>query len=221
MLTRTDLTDLPAKVLRQGHPYKADLSIVRGPDELLVLKDYRHKHGVCRDLLGVTATALEARALRTLEGVAGVPQFRGRPDRFSVLMTFVDAERARRTDPRVKDSEGFVRDLERIVAEMHERGVVHLDLKHRSNLLVGKQGQAVVIDFESALTFDPDRWYGRMALRLLKWVDLLALLNWKRRVCPGLLSEREARQARRLRRFRKWWFPRRLADGLLSIWARR
>jgi predicted Ser/Thr protein kinase len=221
VLTRTELAELPARILREGHAYKADLSVIRGPDELLVLKDYRNKDGAWRDLLGVTATALEARALRTLAGVRGVPEFRGRPDRFSVLMTYVDAERATRGDPRVMGNPDFMRDLERIVEEMHARGVVHLDLKHRSNLLVGKQGQAVVIDFESALTFSPDRWYGRLPLWLLRRLDRLALLNWKRRICPALLDEREARMARRLRKLRKWWIPRRLADGILSIWARR
>jgi predicted Ser/Thr protein kinase len=221
LLTRTDLAKLPAKHLRQGHTYKADLSIIRVAGEDLVLKDYHHKKGAWRDLLGVTTTSLEARALRVLEGISGVPQFRGRPDRFSVLMTYVPARRARRVDPRVKGNPDFVSDLERIVREMHARGVVHLDLKHRSNVLVGEDGRAVVIDFESALTFNPDRWYGRFALHLLRKLDELALLNWKRRLCPEMLTERQARQAQRLRTLGKWWLPRRLVDGILSIWARR
>jgi hypothetical protein len=209
------------RTLREGHTYKADLSVVHVGDEDLVLKDYHHKKGAWRDLLGVTATSLEARALRALEGIQGVPQFRGRPDRFSVLMTYLTADRATRLDPRVNGNREFVEDLARIVREMHARGVVHLDLKHRSNVLVGEDGRPVVIDFESALTFDPKRWYNRLLLRPLRKLDELALLNWKRRLCPAMLTQRQARQAKWLRRLGKLWLPRRLADGILSIWARR
>jgi hypothetical protein len=221
VLSRADLARVPAERLREGHSYKADLSIVHADNEDLLLKDYRYKNGAWRDMLGVTATALEARALQALDGIEGVPQFRGRPDRFSVLMTYITARRANPRDPGVQGNSEFVHDLERVVREMHGRGVVHLDLKHRSNVLVSEDGRAVVIDFESALTFNTERWYGRLALWALRKLDELALLNWKRRLCPGVLSEQEARQARRLRKFRKWWIPRRLADGILAIWTRR
>ena len=216
-LTRADLGPLPARAIRRGHTYKPDLLIYQVDGEEIVLKDYGSKRGPWLAVVGAICTGLEARALRVLAGLKGVPQFRGRPDRYSVAMTYIAGRRVRGADPELRGNERFVRELERIVARMHRRGVVHLDLKHRSNLMVSSDGWPVVLDFESALCFDP-RWFGgRLAVRLLGRLDLLAVQNWKRRLCPHTLSESEMRAVRLARRLRGWWLPRRFLDLLLSL----
>jgi hypothetical protein len=219
-LTREDLRRLPVQPFRTGSAYKADLLLYQAGDGPILLKDYAGKRGVWRSL-GAVGTGREARALQTLADVDGVPRFLGRPDRYCVAMTLVPGRRARKDDPELRGNEAFVRDLELLVGQMHARGVVHLDLKHRSNLLVSDDGKPVVLDFESAHCFNPDGFLGRLLVHLGGTFDRLAVLKWKRRLCPEAFTPSQRWAAGQMRRFRKLWLPRRLMDGLLAIAARR
>ena len=67
-------------------------------------------------------------------------------------------------------------------AEMHRRGVVHLDLRHRSNILAGEDGHPVLIDFASALRFDASKPWGRAACAALGTIDRRALDKWRVRL---------------------------------------
>jgi serine/threonine protein kinase len=65
---------------------------------------------------------------------------------------------------------------------MHRRGVVHLDLRHRSNILAGRDGRPILLDFASALRFDRSTWWGRVGVVLLGSVDRRALRKWRVRL---------------------------------------
>jgi len=215
-LTRADLERFPCRILKQGGGYEPDLCVYSMGDEEIVLKDFSARRGAWRELLGAVLTMREARILRVLKGMEGVPQFRGRPDRYSVAMTYVPGRRVSRRNPAVGNNEGFVRELESIVSEMHRRGVVHLDLKHQSNLLLSSRGRPVVLDFASSLYFNP-RWPGgTLVVKLLGHLDWLAVANWKRRLCPGALSPSDRRMARLSLVLRGKVLPRWIADVLLA-----
>jgi hypothetical protein len=219
-LTRAELLRLPVRPFRAGVSYKADLLLYEASDGPFLVKDYGAKTGIWR-YIGAIGTGHEARALQALEGVEGVPRFLGRPDRHSVAMSLVPCRRARKSDPELRDNEAFVRDLERLVEQMHARGVVHLDLKHRSNVLVSEQGRPIVLDFESALCLNPDAMVGRLMVRTLGYLDRLAVINWRRRLCPHTLSASQMRRAERLHGLGVLWLPRHMVDGLLAIIARK
>ena len=51
--------------------------------------------------------------------------------------------------------------------------------------------------------------------------DHLALLKYKRKLCPDQLTREEKRRAESLRRLRKMWMPRRIVDVLLGTVKRR
>jgi hypothetical protein len=219
-LTRADFEGLRAHALREPNRCKPDLLLYEVDGEQVVLKDYSGKAGVLREVVGPVLIGREARALRALRGIEGVPQFRGRPDRHCVAMSYVAGRRVAKRVFRLADNTDFFRVLADIVRQMHARGVVHLDLKHRSNLMVREDGWPAIIDFESALCFGPRRLLGRLAVAVLGQVDLLALENWKRRLCPGALSRRGRRRARLARRLRGWWVPRRFLTAFRDIFVR-
>lgn len=191
---------LPAKVLREGIPYKPDLLLYQVAGEEIILKDYCRKSLLVRNILGVLASSTEARALRVLEGIQGVPQFRGMPDRCSVAMTYLPCEGMPQRSQSIAENERFIRRLEDIVAEMHRRGVVHLDLRHRTNISRSPEGSPVVLDFATAIPLRRNWFGGSIAFELLKKVDLLALQNWTRRLCPHMLCRHELRRAGAVRR---------------------
>ena len=72
--------------------------------------------------------------------------------------------------------------LEKAVRSMHERGVAHLDLRHRSNVLVSEDGAPILIDFASAICFKPGGAAARWILPFLASVDLRAVEKWRDRL---------------------------------------
>jgi serine/threonine protein kinase len=82
-------------------------------------------------------------------------------------------------------SPAFGRALEAAVREMHARGVVHLDLRHRSNVLVDARDEPVLIDFASAWLVHSR---GRLARACADWLarlDRRAVEKWRQRIEPA------------------------------------
>jgi tRNA A-37 threonylcarbamoyl transferase component Bud32 len=212
------LAGIPARMIRQGVNYAPDLFLYEVNGEKIVLKDYGRKSWLIRATYGRMAIRQEARALKALAGLAGIPQYRGRPTPHAVAMTFVEAIRiSKRTRPLLKGNEAFVRELEAIIAEMHRRGIVHLDMKHRSNVMTTPTGRPILIDFASALSFNVGWIGGRMGLSLFAWVDDWSVRNWKRRFCPNALSDSELTRAHLVRQLSFLWLPRKVLDLYLGV----
>jgi len=62
---------------------------------------------------------------------------------------------------------------------------VHLDLRHRSNVLVDEHQQPVLIDFASAVVMKPRGLLARWLLPLLARIDWIAVEKWRQRVEPA------------------------------------
>ena len=216
-LTRDILKALPSKPLRRGSDFDPDIAIYSIDGEEIVVKDFARKDWMTRNLYGRFSIRREAKALERLAGVRGVPQYRGRPDAFSVAMTYVPSSPVSAIIGASKDNEPFVRELEEIVAAMHQRGVLHLDMKHRTNIVVTKDGHPVVLDFTGSIRVNPHRFGGRSATWLLGAGDRMALRKWKRRLCPQTLSPREMRRAQFERKLRRMWLPRIVTDAFVAI----
>lgn len=77
---------------------------------------------------------------------------------------------------------GFLAELGEAIELMHERGVVHLDLRHRSNILAGEDGHPVLLDFASSICFRPGGWAARLVLPWLARIDRGALAKWEQRL---------------------------------------
>ncbi|MBT4029255.1 MAG: hypothetical protein HN844_05640 [Planctomycetes bacterium] len=88
------------------------------------------------------------------------------------------------------------------IQQMHARGVFHLDLRQRQNILLDGE-QPYLIDFGAA--FSPN-WLGRKIWGpLMRWVDRMAPLKYLARWAPQELSADEIRLVRRTQRLRKFW----------------
>ena len=184
-LTRKSLARADVEVLSRGGPGNPDVLRVRQAGDVWVVKDFAGRGRLIR-WLAPWLIARELRAYRQLEGHSAVPRLRGRIDRHAFGIEYRPGEiMGPHLAGRVSD--GFIRELRAAVREMHARGVVHLDLRHRSNVLADPDGHPVLIDFASALSFRPDGLGSRFLLPLLAWIDRRAVEKWQRQLggCDG------------------------------------
>ncbi len=152
--------------------------------------------------IGRLLAAREARALRRLEGIAGLPQLI-RQDRDNLIRSWIEGTPLQLSGGLDR---AWTRDAHRLLRQMHRRGVTHNDLAKPQNWLITPEGRAAVIDLQLASVH---RRRG-LIFRLARYEDLRHLLKQKQRFAPELLTP----TARRLLARRS--LPSRLSRGTLK-----
>jgi serine/threonine protein kinase len=99
----------------------------------------------------------------------------------------------------------FFSELERVLREIHSRGVVHLDLRHKGNILLSEKGEPFLIDFNSSFSFGRKGFFRFFLFPLLRWVDYGGLLKLKERVSPALMTPEERTLLKRFNLLRRLW----------------
>ena len=187
---------MSARVLRdKGGFLSPVVSVVDHEGRPAVLKDYRTKNAVTRGLLAPRLVCREFDVLRHLEGIPGIPRAYATVEKRAILLEYVEGT----TLNKFKAGELPDRVFERLcetVRAMHRRGVVHLDLRQRKNILVAGD-RPYVIDFANAMR-------GRLAAKLAG-VDESALLKWKQRNWPHLVTDEDREALKKHRFLRKFW----------------
>jgi len=181
---------------------KPDLNRVQTEGRSLIIKDVRRKNVFIRWTLGLWLIHKEWRIYSRLAGMKGIPQPVERIDRFAFAMEFIPGRSILRGEPLPVS---FFSDLERVIHEVHRRGVVHMDLRHKGNILVSEKGEPFLIDFNSSFAFKEKGFLRRYLFPLLRWVDYGGLLKLKRRVSPSSLTPEEDVFLKRFDRLRRLW----------------
>jgi len=171
------------RVLSRGGWANPDVSLVRTPDGPVVLKDFSPRSAWVRSTIGRLSIRRELRAYRALADHPSVPRLVALVDPLALAFEHRPGRMLQRSLASSLPSD-FVLELERAVAGMHERGVVHLDLRHRSNVLADSAGRPVIVDFGSAICFRPRGFGARWLLPLLARLDHAALEKWRLRLAP-------------------------------------
>jgi serine/threonine protein kinase len=184
----------------QGNFGKPDLNQVKVEGRFLMVKDVRRKPFLLRWTLGLWLIHKEWKIYSRLTGMKGIPRPVERIDRFAFAMEFIPGRSILRGEPLPSS---FFSDLERVLRGIHDRGVVHLDLRHKGNILVSEKGEPFLIDFNSSLAFKEKGFLRRYLFPLLRWVDYGGLLKMKNRISPSLMTPEEMSFLRRFDRLRK------------------
>jgi predicted Ser/Thr protein kinase len=180
-LSRVTLAAHVQEVLEPGTGRDPVVSLARLGEREIVLKDFASRGFLVRNLIGRWMIAREAKAYRALAGHPAVPRFYGCVDALALALEY---RPGRRMSRRTYDSlpPGFLGELEKAIREMHARGVAHLDLRHRTNVMADSDGHPVLIDFGSAVCFRPGGLAARIFLPLLAYFDFRALRKWQLRM---------------------------------------
>jgi len=180
-LTRANLAERSLVCLERGGRLSPDVWLVESEVGRVVVKDFAARGRFVRATLGPWLVRHECRIYRRLEAHPAVPRLLGRLDSLAFAVEHRGGVRFSRRRPWTFSRE-FGHRLDACVRQLHALGVVHLDLRHRSNVRAGLDGAPVLIDFGSALSFRPGGLAQRLVLPLLGLADRWAVRKWRRRL---------------------------------------
>lgn len=170
----------------------------------LLVKDVRYSPSPYRFTVGRLLLGVEERMYRRLEGLPFVPRFFGRLDEDALVLERVDARPLNLVSPEDLDPAFYDR-LGECVDRMHERGVVHLDIRHRGNILVTRDGRPVLIDFANSLYLGGNPVSRKILVPLLGQIDHSGVLKYKMRDFPDRMTEADRLRYGRIERLRFLW----------------
>lgn len=199
-LSRAALEAAPRRLLSRGSRFKPAVHAVTLDGTACIVKDV-HEVPAWSRWLARWLMGRELRILRALQGIEGLPQLLDEVDRDAFALAVLPGEPL---TPAAFEQhpQALAAGLRRIIAAMHERGVYHLDLRQRQNILVDGE-QVAIVDFGAA--WKPSvltRW---LFAPVFRWVDRQAVLKYVARHAPQDLSYDEARAVLRFLRLRRWW----------------
>ncbi len=200
-MTRKDIEKNSVCLVR-GRFGKPDLNRVEIEEGSYIVKDVRRRNFFFRWTLGLWLIQQEWKIYCRLKGVKGVPQPVERIDRFAFVMEYIPGvpiERGKAIPP------SFFSDLHQVLKAIHSRGVVHMDLRHKGNILVSEKGEPYLIDFNSGFFFKEGGLLRRLFFPLFRWVDYGGLLKLKERVSPSSMTPEETDFLKRFNRLRRLW----------------
>lgn len=188
--------------LVKGRLGKPDLNRISIDGQTFMVKDVRGRNFFLRWTLGLWLIQKEWKIYGRLEGVKNIPRPIKRIDRFAFAIEFIPGTAIRRDENLPAD---FFPELKKILEEIHARGVFHLDLRHKGNILITEKGEPYLIDFNSSFSFKVGGIVHRFVFPILRWVDYGGLLKLKERASPLSMTSEEIIFLRRFNRIRKFW----------------
>ncbi len=175
--------------LSRGRAANADVRLLEVDGQRWVVKDFSACPWLIRHTLGRWMIGRELRALQRLDGIPGIPDGARRVDTLAFAYHFVEA-RPLAAVPATELTPDFFLAYEKLVQQMHGRGIAHLDLRNSGNVLVSPDSQPILIDFQSWLALP--LWWPALA-RYLRNIDLSGVYKfWSRRLPGTLDTQRQA-----------------------------
>jgi RIO-like serine/threonine protein kinase len=192
-------------VLAEGRWANAVLYLVEQAGRTWVVKDFRPRPFIVRHTIGRILVSREHRALRRLRGIAGVPQDAFRIDACALAYAFVPGRILSHAQLGARAGEFFVA-LEAVLRRVHaQAGIVHLDVRTGSNILVTDQGEPMLIDFQSHLG---TAWIPARIRRWLERFDMAGVYKHWARISPDTMGDARQQHLAEMNRWRRLWILR-------------
>ncbi len=191
------------KILSRGRWANADLYLYRQGGVDWVIKDFAPCPFWVRRTWGRIMVRREYRALSRLNRIPGIPEEPFILDENAVCYRHIPGKTLRKT-PAESISEVYFYGLEQLVGMMHDRRMVHLDIRNRRNILVTDEGKPALLDFQSSLNLER---VPRFLHGLLKEIDLSGVYkSWQSKQPESLDSARMARLSAMEKKRCLWFF---------------
>jgi RIO-like serine/threonine protein kinase len=200
-ITREQLQSATGQVISPGRWANAVLRVISRDGEQWVVKDFRPRSFLVRNTIGRLFVRREMRALLRLNGLAGVPAGAFRIDAHALAYRYVPGIPFTGS-PAERRTPEFFAAFERLLAQVHARGIVHLDVRNGRNVLITDEGRAALIDFQSHLGTT------RLPRAMRGWMeryDMAGVYKHWERNHPQSLGESRVALLSSMNRWRRLW----------------
>lgn len=198
--TRADLARAKTKLLHDGRVANAVVSRVEIGGRSWTVKDFSSRPWWVRAFIGPFLLNRELSILARLTGVDGVSQKAFRIDREAMAVLFMDGENVGRKPALVTPA--YLEALEALLHTIHERKVVHLDVRGMSNVMVRSDGTPGLIDFQASLYTG---WMPSFMRRFLEDIDMSGAFKKWLQFQPEAMGEERRGELERINRLRRFW----------------
>jgi predicted Ser/Thr protein kinase len=189
------------EVLRDGRWANARVYRFNFDGAEWVVKDFAPRSFWVRNTLGRLLLRRELRTLQRLAGIDGVPGDAFRVDSHAIAARFIPGVTLGNVAAEQLNAPFFAA-LERLLQQVHARGIVHLDTRGTGNMLMTPAGRPALIDFQASLG---TRW---MPVSWRRWLDDLDMTGvykkWLQHDPESMGPERRALYEHMTRRRRLW-----------------
>jgi len=196
--------------LKKKRFYGPDVHLIHRDGSDLVEKTYRQRSAPVR-LAGRFLVRWEKYIYSKLRGIHGIPALAESPDPCTLTTVFMGGKNMRK---KVQEPDKlYFTHLEKIIRQMHERGVIHLDMRNRRNYGMDEDGMPYLVDFASSLYFP----YDGVVKKWLCSIDWMGYLKVKAKISPSSLSEEEKTGLALGNRLSRLWLPPRIKKMVRNL----
>ncbi|MCF8027356.1 MAG: hypothetical protein K9K81_03250 [Desulfobacteraceae bacterium] len=189
------------ELLSKGRWANADLFSFSAQGTKWVVKDFSGCPPLVSGTWGRWMIMREYRALVRLQGIDGIPEKPFLRDGQTLGYQYVNGTTLRHVRTEAIPS-NFFPDLEHLVRRMHQRKMVHLDIRNRRNIMLRSDGKPALLDFQSSL----DVRHMPPALgRMLKQIDLSGVYKIWYKLRPDLMDASRLARLQAIERRRFIW----------------
>jgi hypothetical protein len=165
----------------------------------VVLKVSRQQNllGLPMRWLGAGICEREITNIRRVADLGRVPRLLSSYGRGGMIYEYIEG---RGLDQTQELSEDFFEKLRRLLKELHRRNIVYVDMNKRDNVIVGRDGEPYLIDFQISVHLPQriliSRRLSDRLFNVLKRADIYHLYKLKRKIQPQYLTDEERRISR-------------------------
>lgn len=188
------------ELIHSGRLFNADVYRLTYGDHTWVVKDFADRPFYVR-LIARALLAHEVNVLTRLQGVPGLSRAVFRLDAAALASEFLPGISLFNTDPK-RITPDFLRQLETLTRSMHWAGVVHLDLRSLTNVIMYPEGKPGIIDFQSAVVTDH---LPRFIARTLRAIDLSGACKKWQQFQPDAMGAVRRDFFQKINLVRRWW----------------
>ena len=188
-------------LLRNGRIANAVVSRADIDGRSWTVKDFSGRPWYIRWFIAPFLLGRELSILSRLRNVDGIAPDSFRVDRFAMAVEYMEGASIGHVDPSLI-TPAFLEAFEKLLAAMHARGVVHLDVRGSGNVMIRPDGSPGLIDFQASL------YTGHMPAclrRLLEDFDRSGALKKWLQYCPEAMGEERRSELERINRLRRFW----------------
>ena len=151
-LKLSDLSEGHTTVLRPPSNTRPAVWLIEKDEVRAVVKDFSVNRFFYRNIFGRFLVWREAKALKKLKGLKGVPGLFRVIGGLCLVIEAIPGKTLKQAQDGGRLPDGFFDDLKALVERFHKKGVAHCDLKKAENILLGNDGKPYVIDWAASIS---------------------------------------------------------------------